>query len=61
MRTSNDTYISGRLVHGFDYDHQAWVKNGKYVRCGHPRDMKCGCYGTVHEGEETSYLKGEKE
>ncbi len=35
----------------FDYDHQAWVENGKYRRCGHPDEMNCSCYGRVHQGE----------
>ncbi len=35
----------------FDYTRQAWVKNGLYVRCGHPESMDCRCYGRVHEGE----------
>lgn len=38
-------------MNGYDYDHQAWVVNGKYVRCGHPEAMDCGCYGRVHVGE----------
>ncbi len=33
----------------FDYDNQAWVVNGRYVRCGH-RDS-CRCYGRIHTGE----------
>jgi hypothetical protein len=49
MRMSSDEYAEGRLVDGFDYERQAWVKNGKYVRCGHP--SACGCYGKAHEGE----------
>jgi hypothetical protein len=58
MRTSDDVYKGGRLIHGFDYVKQAWVKDGKYLRCGHPdstdgRPIKCGCYGRAHEGEET--------
>jgi hypothetical protein len=35
-RTSNDEYKDGRLIHGYDYDNQAWVVDGKYVGCGHP-------------------------
>lgn len=36
----------------FDYDRQAWVVNGCYVRCGHPEGMEtCICYGRLHEGE----------
>ena len=34
----------------FDYDHQAWVKDGVYVRCGHP-GVACECYGRLHAGE----------
>lgn len=33
----------------FDYDRQAWIVDGRYVRCGHLRD--CQCYGRLHEGE----------
>ena len=53
-RTSNDQHDSnGRLMNGFDYDRQAWVKGGKYVRCGHPESMNCGCYGRENEGLHT--------
>jgi len=55
MRTSNDEYSNdGRLINGYDYNHQAWVVNGRYVRCNHPEAMKCGCYGRIHEDEETT-------
>lgn len=36
----------------FDYDKQAWVKDGLYVRCGHLKS--CGCYGRIHEGEKAT-------
>ena len=35
----------------YDYDHQAWVEDGKYLRCGHPEGMNCRCWGRTHEGE----------
>ena len=38
----------------FDYDNQAWTKDGVYVRCGHPEAMECGCYGREHEGEKVA-------
>jgi hypothetical protein len=47
---SNEDH-DGRLVNGYDYVHQAWVADGKYVRCGHPKSMQCNCYGRLHEGE----------
>ena len=53
MRTTRDIYENGRMIWGFDYDKQAWVEDGKYVRCGHPDSMNCDCYGKIHEGEET--------
>ena len=34
----------------FNYEHQAWVRYGRYVRCGH--ETKCQCYGRLHEGEQ---------
>ena len=46
------TDASGRLLNGYDYDRQAWVVDGHYVRCGHLDDA-CDCYGRLHEGEET--------
>jgi hypothetical protein len=56
-RTSNDMYVRigdrYRLWNGYDYDHQAWTQEGRYVRCGHPETMDCRCYGKEHEGEET--------
>jgi hypothetical protein len=51
MRTGRDEFNSkGELVNGFDYEKEAWVEEGKYVRCGHPETMKCGCYGRRFEG-----------
>jgi hypothetical protein len=41
-------------LNGYDYDNQAWYMNGVYVRCGHPEDMDCGCYGKLHQGEKVS-------
>jgi hypothetical protein len=35
----------------YDYVKQAWVRDGKYVRCGHPLVMDCGCFGKLHAGE----------
>lgn len=53
MRNSKDEYRDGRLINGFDYGRQAWVEDGRYVRCGHPLDMPCKCWGRLHEGEVT--------
>ena len=53
-RKSSNEVVNGRLVNGYDYDRQAWVRNGLYVRCGHPEQMNCGCYGRIHEGEKTN-------
>ena len=36
---------------GFDYENQAWVVDGRYVSCGHPETMDCGCFGRIHAGE----------
>ncbi len=50
-RTSNDEYRNGLLFNGYDYTRQAWVKDGLYVRCGHPESMPCGCFGREHVGQ----------
>lgn len=52
MRTSNDEIKDGKLWNGYDYERQAWVVNGRYIRCGHPETMDCQCYGKKHEGEK---------
>jgi hypothetical protein len=52
LRHSNDEYKDERLINGYDYENQAWVIDGKYVDCGHPNNVKCGCYGRTHKGEE---------
>ena len=39
----------------FDYEKQAWIVDGKYVRCGH--DSACNCYGKLHEGETATEVK----
>lgn len=38
----------------YDYQKQAWTVDGKYIPCAHPENMKCGCYGREHEGEDAS-------
>jgi hypothetical protein len=45
MRMSTNTALDG-----YDYDNQAWYKNGVYVRCGHPDSMGCDCFGKINEG-----------
>ena len=54
MKKSNNKTVCNRLINGYDYDNQAWVKNGLYVRCGHPENVNCNCYGKRHEGEQTN-------
>jgi hypothetical protein len=40
------------MITWYDYDNQAWVVRGEYVRCGHQEIIGCRCYGMMHEGEE---------
>ena len=47
-------HITPTTTFEYDYDNQAWVEDGKYIRCGHPEDMDCQCYGRLHEGEEAA-------
>lgn len=44
----------------YDYEHQAWtVMNSAgfrvYLRCGHPDEMDCGCYGREHHNEPVAH------
>lgn len=36
----------------YDYTNQSWTRNGRYVRCGHPEEVDCHCFGRLHEDEE---------
>ena len=54
-RTSTNEYQEGRLINGYDYYRQAWVVNGRYVRCGHPEEMDCKCYGRLYQGKMTEF------
>ena len=40
----------------YDYTNQAWIINGKYIRCHHDHHTinEGVCYGTLHEGETPS-------
>lgn len=38
----------------YDYRHQAWIEDERYMRCFHPESMDCKCYGKLHEGERAS-------
>ena len=53
-RTSNNLHVieTGRLIHGYDYENQAWVKDGVYVACGHPDSWNCLCYGKINAGNQ---------
>lgn len=44
-------YVAEKIS-GFDYSNQAWVKNGRYVRCGHK--FACVCHGRLNEGQLAS-------
>jgi hypothetical protein len=60
-RTSSDQYdpSTGYLLNGYDYVNQAWVGNGKYIRCGHVE--VCDCYGRWHAGEACETTKAMNE
>ena len=49
MKTEENT------IREYDYEHQAWLVDGKYIKCGHPDEMNCTCYGKLHEGEGYPY------
>jgi len=49
-QSENVVDASGIIVDGFDYDRQVWIKDGRYVACGHPETMACGCFGRAHAG-----------
>jgi hypothetical protein len=41
-------------ITGFDYTNQAWVQNGRYVRCGHLDEHNCKCFGKINQGRRPS-------
>jgi hypothetical protein len=65
MAQSKDIFAARHVTPAvaYDYINQAWVKDGRYIACGHPESMACGCYGRVHAGRgaEWDYLSGTAE
>ncbi len=55
-RLSRNEYQDGVLTNGFDYLNEAWVIDGRYVNCGHPESMDCGCYGRKYEGKKCAVI-----
>lgn len=51
MRQSSDMIRQRRLINGFNYAKQCWIKDGIIQRCDHPESMDCRCYGKAHAGE----------
>jgi hypothetical protein len=51
LRDARNAALRSEAVIGFDYENQAWVVDGRYVSCGHPETMDCGCFGRIHAGE----------
>ena len=41
----------------FDYHNQVWIKSGRYQDCGHPKHMKCKCFGRLHKDEKAIITK----
>jgi len=48
---SRNYYCADKAKLSYDYEKQVWIKDGKYVNCGHPEEMNCDCYGRKHNGE----------
>lgn len=46
---SREQIIKDRSAAKYDYRHQAYVVNGRYVACNHGNP--CDCYGTIHAGQ----------
>jgi hypothetical protein len=43
---------------GYDYKNQAWIEEGRYLKCDHivvPGTV-CNCYGSQHQGELVTFL-----
>jgi hypothetical protein len=60
VKASGLLVVDGKL-NGYDYENQAWVANGVYLDCNHPKAGTmlltgevfegCSCYGRKHKGE----------
>lgn len=46
METGRNTESLKKL--SYDYEHQAWIVEGRYQDCAHPPEMNCQCYGRQH-------------
>lgn len=48
-KASTNNIVVSPAGNGFDYRNQAWIEDGRYMPCSHPKP--CTCYGTKHELE----------
>ena len=42
---------AGTTVLRYDYDRQAWIRDGIVLPCGHLTVPRAGCYACAHAGE----------
>lgn len=59
MRLSKDEYKGKKLMNGYDYTIQAWVRDGLLVSCGHDGTGTCDCFGRAIKGDEMNRLEEE--
>ena len=50
-------YSKDKSDYSFDYEKQVWIKGGVYIDCGHPKHMKCNCFGRLHKDEKAVITK----
>ena len=59
MNDPQEQQATEKLSCSYDYRNQAWIADGRYVRCGHPESMHCACHGKLHEGEKAFKMSKE--
>jgi len=61
MREGTNRYLAGKLIDGYDYDLQVWVKGGQVIDCNHPDSMKANgcCNGHKHAYRQLDQLRAE--
>jgi len=54
---SRKYYCKDKNKLSYDYKNQVWIKEGKYLDCGHPETMDCQCYGRLNSGKKAVITK----
>ena len=56
-RLSDNEIVNGVIRNGYDYKNQCWIENYIVIRCGHPVNLNCKCFGRLNADKDIREVK----